>query len=76
MGLGLNIAIGLAGLLDLGYVTNYAVGAYILAVLTSIGPLGLMKGTFTFWMVIPVALLASHVRRLHFRGARGAAHAR
>ena len=59
MGLGLNIAIGLAGLLDLGYVTNYAVGAYILAVLTSIGPLGLFKGTFTFWMVIPVALLAA-----------------
>ncbi|MDE2775863.1 MAG: leucine/isoleucine/valine transporter permease subunit [Chloroflexota bacterium] len=59
MGLGLNIAIGLAGLLDLGYVTNYAVGAYFLAVLTSIGPLGLFKGTFTFWMVIPIALLAA-----------------
>ncbi len=59
MGLGLNIAIGLAGLLDLGYLTNYAVGAYILAVLTSIGPLGLFKGTFTFWMVIPIALLAA-----------------
>lgn len=44
MGLGLNIAIGLAGLLDLGYVTNYAVGAYILAVFTSIGPLGLGNG--------------------------------
>lgn len=59
MGLGLNIAIGLAGLLDLGYVTNYAVGAYILAVLTSIGPLGLFKGTFTFWMVIPIALVSA-----------------
>ncbi len=59
MGLGLNIAIGLAGLLDLGYVTNYAVGAYILAVMTSIGPLGLMKGSFSFWMVIPIALLAA-----------------
>ncbi len=59
MGLGLNIAIGLAGLLDLGYVTNYAVGAYILAVLTSIGPLGRLDGAFTFWMVIPVALLAA-----------------
>ncbi|MCY3798725.1 MAG: hypothetical protein OXG84_13010 [Chloroflexi bacterium] len=59
MGLGLNIAIGLAGLLDLGYLTNYAVGAYILAVLTSIGPLGLFKGTFSFWMVIPLALLAA-----------------
>lgn len=59
MGLGLNIAIGLAGLLDLGYVTNYAVGAYILAVLTSIGPLGRLDGVFTFWMVIPVALMAA-----------------
>lgn len=59
MGLGLNIAIGLAGLLDLGYVTNYAVGAYILAVLTSIGPLGLGDGVFSFWMVIPIALLAA-----------------
>lgn len=59
MGLGLNIAIGLAGLLDLGYVTNYAVGAYILAVMTSLGPLGLMDGSFTFWMVIPIALLAA-----------------
>ncbi len=59
MGLGLNIAIGLAGLLDLGYVTNYAVGAYILAVLTSIGPLGRLDGVFSFWMVIPVALLAA-----------------
>jgi len=59
MGLGLNIAIGLAGLLDLGYVTNYAVGAYILAVFTSIGPLGLFEGQFTFWMVIPIALLSA-----------------
>jgi branched-chain amino acid transport system permease protein len=60
MGLGLNIAIGLAGLLDLGYVTNYAVGAYILAVFTSIGPLGLFEnGVFNFWMVIPIALLSA-----------------
>jgi len=59
MGLGLNIAIGLAGLLDLGYVTNYAVGAYILAVLTSVGPLGIGNGGFTFWMVIPIALLSA-----------------
>ena len=59
MGLGLNIAIGLAGLLDLGYVTNYAVGAYILAVLTSIGPLGIGNGIFSFWMVIPIALLSA-----------------
>ena len=35
MGLGLNIVIGLAGLLDLGYVAFFAVGAYTTAVLTS-----------------------------------------
>lgn len=59
MGFGLNIAIGLAGLLDLGYVTNYAVGAYIMAVLTSAGPLGIGNEFFTFWMVIPIALIAA-----------------
>jgi branched-chain amino acid transport system permease protein len=58
MGFGLNIAIGLAGLLDLGYVTNYAVGAYVMAVLTSTGPFGQVDG-LTFWMVIPLALLAA-----------------
>lgn len=59
MGFGLNIAIGLAGLLDLGYVTNYAVGAYILAVLTSTGLLGRGAEWLNFWMVIPIALLAA-----------------
>jgi branched-chain amino acid transport system permease protein len=41
MGLGLNISIGLAGMLDLGYVTSFAVGAYTMAVLSSGGNLGL-----------------------------------
>ncbi len=59
MGFGLNIAIGLAGLLDLGYVTNYAVGAYILAVLTSTGLLGIGPDWLNFWMVLPIALLAA-----------------
>ena len=60
MGIGLNIAIGLAGLLDLGYVTNYAVGAYVLAVLTSMGPLGLVReGYINFWVVLPIALFAA-----------------
>lgn len=59
MGLGLNIAIGLAGLLDLGYVTNYAVGAYVLAVITSTSPLGIGNGSISFWTVIPLALLAA-----------------
>lgn len=35
MGLGINIVVGLAGLLDLGYVAFFAVGAYTLGLLTS-----------------------------------------
>ena len=39
LGLGLNIVVGLAGLLDLGYVAFYAVGAYTFALLASISAL-------------------------------------
>ncbi|NOX63417.1 MAG: hypothetical protein GXP42_15945 [Chloroflexi bacterium] len=63
MGLGLNIAVGWAGLLDLGYVTNFAVGAYIAGVLTSTGPLGLGARLGTdplgFWIIIPISILAA-----------------
>lgn len=45
---GLNIVVGLAGLLDLGYVAFYAVGAYSYALLSS--HLGL-----SFWVLLPVA---------------------
>ena len=41
LGLGLNITLGLAGLLDLGFVAFYAVGAYTVALLTSPGEFGL-----------------------------------
>jgi branched-chain amino acid transport system permease protein len=56
MGLGLNIVVGFAGLLDLGYVAFFAIGAYTMGVLTSSG-LGLYQ--FTFWQALPVALLAA-----------------
>jgi branched-chain amino acid transport system permease protein len=59
MALGLNIAVGLAGLLDLGYVTNFAVGAYVMGVLTSTGPLG--KGEFSFWLIIPVSVISAMI---------------
>ena len=36
LGWGLNIVVGLAGLLDLGYVAFYAVGAYSYALLSTI----------------------------------------
>ncbi len=57
MGLGLNVAVGLAGLLDLGYVTNFAVGAYIAGVLTTTGSLG--GAELSFWVVVPIAILAA-----------------
>lgn len=56
MGLGLNIVVGFAGLLDLGYVAFYAIGAYVMAVLTS-PELGFFN--LTFWQALPFALLAS-----------------
>ncbi len=57
MALGLNIAVGLAGLLDLGYVTNFAVGAYLVGVLTSTGPQGV--GQFNFWLILPISIVAA-----------------
>ncbi len=53
LGLGLNIVVGLAGLLDLGYVAFYAVGAYTYALLHYHFGLG-------FWVVLPIGgLLAA-----------------
>ncbi|ERH53628.1 high-affinity branched-chain amino acid ABC transporter permease LivM [Pseudomonas sp. MDMC216] len=48
LGLGLNIVVGLAGLLDLGYVGFYAVGAYSYAILSHYFGL-------SFWMCLPIA---------------------
>jgi branched-chain amino acid transport system permease protein len=53
MGLGLNIVVGFAGLLDLGYVAFYAIGAYTMGVLTS-PELGFFN--LTYWQALPIAL--------------------
>ncbi len=58
MGLGLNIAVGMAGLLDLGYVTNFAVGAYLMALLTSTSEYGLAN-PISFWIALPICVLAA-----------------
>jgi branched-chain amino acid transport system permease protein len=57
MGLGLNIVVGFAGLLDLGYVAFFAIGAYTMAVFTSEGAIGI--GGFTFWTALPFCVAAS-----------------
>jgi branched-chain amino acid transport system permease protein len=56
--LGLNIVIGYAGLLDLGYVGFYATGAYTTGVLTS------QHGHWPFFLVLPVAMLVTTVSGL------------
>jgi branched-chain amino acid transport system permease protein len=48
LGWGLNIVVGLAGLLDLGYVAFYAVGAYSYALLAT-------YYDFSFWICLPLA---------------------
>ena len=57
MGLGLNITLGLAGLLDLGFVAFFAVGAYTVGLLTSTGEFGIAQ--WPFWLAIPFAILVA-----------------
>ncbi len=54
MGLGLNIVVGFAGLLDLGYVAFFAIGAYTVGILTTTGKLATME--WGFWMALPAAV--------------------
>ena len=54
MGLGLNIVVGFAGLLDLGYVAFYAIGAYTVGVLTTSEAVGI--GHLSFWVALPIAV--------------------
>jgi branched-chain amino acid transport system permease protein len=52
LGWGLNIVVGLAGLLDLGYVAFYAVGAYSYALLSQ-------QFGLSFWVLLPLAGILS-----------------
>ena len=54
LGLGLNIVVGLAGLLDLGYVAFYAAGAYAYA-------LGNMHWNLGFWPALPLGAMVGMV---------------
>ena len=64
LGWGLNIVVGLAGLLDLGYVAFYAVGAYTFALLSTSVPINdFLAGhlgagfwqAWAFWVCLPIS---------------------
>jgi branched-chain amino acid transport system permease protein len=63
LGLGLNIVVGYAGLLDLGYVAFFSVGAYVMAILSG-GQRVTFKGyqppafgaNLSFWAAVPIVV--------------------
>lgn len=57
LAVGLNVVVGQAGLLDLGYVAFYAVGAYTVAKLTT-------SGGWTAWEALPLSILIAMVSGL------------
>ncbi|MDQ3991303.1 MAG: hypothetical protein M3245_03200, partial [Actinomycetota bacterium] len=67
LGLGLNIVVGYAGLLDLGYVAFFAVGAYAMAILTSPAAFLVTEegqafspdriGWTNFWFALPIVIV-------------------
>lgn len=56
MCLGLNIVVGYAGLLDLGYVAFFAFGAYTMGILTTTSQIGRIAG-IDFWTALPFCIL-------------------
>lgn len=62
LGFGLNIVVGKAGMLDLGYVAFFAVGAYATAVLTSADEIPSL--TFSFWIALPIVIIITGIAGL------------
>ena len=68
LSLGLNIVVGFAGLLDLGYIAFYAVGAYVYALLASPH----FNLHLPFWIILPLGA-ALHVQAQRIKGPPAAA---
>ncbi len=71
LAIGLNVVVGSAGLLDLGYVGFYAVGAYTVGLLTSpespwnqTGPDGWLADKWAWLAVLPVAVAITAISGL------------
>ncbi len=56
LSLGLNVVVGFAGLLDLGYVAFFAIGAYTMGILSNSGPLQL-PWELSMWAILPIAVV-------------------
>src|ERR671932_1142073 len=57
LALGLNITVGFAGLLDLGYAAFFAIGAYTTGFLSS----GQLNIQWNFWLVLPIAAVVAAI---------------
>lgn len=64
MGLGLNLEVGFAGLLDLGFVAFFAIGAYTVGLLTTVGPLAIAH--LSWWTAVPIATAVSLIAGVLF----------
>ena len=56
LALGLNVVVGFSGLLDLGYVGFFAIGAYTVALLTSRAPTNVLHTDWPWLAAVPVAV--------------------
>ena len=54
LAMGLNVVVGLAGLLDLGYVAFWAIGAYSVAIFSGAGPIQLFH--LNMWQILPIGV--------------------
>lgn len=54
LAVGLNVVVGLAGLLDLGYVAFWAIGAYTMAIFSGAGPLQFAH--LSTWAIFPIGI--------------------
>lgn len=64
MGLGLNLEVGFAGLLDIGFVAFFAIGAFTVGLLTTAGPLAIAH--LSWWAAVPVAVVVSLIAGVLF----------
>jgi len=58
LGLGLNIIVGMAGLLNLGYGAFFAIGAYTVAILTAPEPHNI---GMSYWLALPIAVVVAAI---------------